>query len=988
MMNKVYCFILFLFFFTSYTQQLQAQPTWTIDPFGKEKKPQKFENRKLGSEKTANKKFTKPRRFFQNTITHYNYYFNANNKLNNVVDRATASFKDDYSKLLPFYPFDLETTSTQKTELDSVIYTATAGILLHDLRNDWIDNMYLLIGKAYYLRKDFDSAASTFQFINYNLFPRIKKETDNRVVGGYASAKGNSISIANNEKRNFLQKVLTLPPSRNDALIWLLRTLIEQNEIGESGGLINTLQNDPNLPQRLQNDLHEVVAYWFYKQNIYDSAAVHLEKGLTNASTFSNKARWEFLLAQLYEMNGAFEKASDYYNKASAHTSDPIMDIFAKLNNAKMVKGTDRKLALQKSIDNLLHMAKKDKYDTYRDIIYFSAAELILQLPDTANAVTNYQKSLKYNSTNVTYKNKVFLQLADIAFTEKKYQQASSLYDSLVVSDTALNLQMATIQKRKDALIKIVKSIAAIQKQDSLQQIAALPIEARDAYLKKLSKKLRKERGLKEDDNNNTTNNNNFNNLKNEPSDLFASNKKNDWYFDNSSQKSRGFSEFKTVWGKRINVDNWRRKSALDQLNNVKLNTNLLDSKKGTENVKEVAENDISVEALLLQLPTTPEKLGNSNDVIAGSLLDLAKAYQNDLEDYAQAAITYEDYLQRFPNRLLDGEVYLNLFYCYNKLGNIAKADFYKNLLNQKFNNSRFAQMVNNPAALNPKTKNPAATKTYQDIYNQFIEGNFTAAITQKQKADSLYGVNYWTPQLLYISALYQVRQRCDSAAIAELNNIIQIYPASPLKEKATTMIDVLKRRAEIEGYLSKLEVTRLEENIISTTDSIAIVKKPIVTIAPTVIKPVVVAVAPIKKDSIVKVVAPPLTSNNFVMNIDSPHVVIMLLDKVDGVYITEAKNAFNRFNKQNFYSLQLSIDKQLFDVDKNFLVISNFANADEAIKYYEKIKRSAPTEVSWLPAAKYSFFIITNKNLQVLKESKKLVEYKKLLNTQFTNKF
>src|SRR5690349_7759436 len=94
-----------------------AQPTWTLDPFGKEKKPEKFENRKLGSEKTADKKFTVPRNFYQNTITHYNYYFNANNRVNTVIDRAKMSQKDDYGSMLSFYPYTLESTSSQKTEL-------------------------------------------------------------------------------------------------------------------------------------------------------------------------------------------------------------------------------------------------------------------------------------------------------------------------------------------------------------------------------------------------------------------------------------------------------------------------------------------------------------------------------------------------------------------------------------------------------------------------------------------------------------------------------------------------------------------------------------------------------------------------------------------------------------------------------------------------------------------------------------------------------
>src|SRR5690606_21705761 len=123
------------------------------------------------------------RRFVNNTTTHYNYFFNANNKINTVIERAKMSNQDDYTKLLGYYPYTLDNTAAQEVELDSVIYKAGAGILLHDLRSDWVDNMYLLMGKAYFFRKELDSAALTFQFINYNLFPRKKNEDESRVVG-------------------------------------------------------------------------------------------------------------------------------------------------------------------------------------------------------------------------------------------------------------------------------------------------------------------------------------------------------------------------------------------------------------------------------------------------------------------------------------------------------------------------------------------------------------------------------------------------------------------------------------------------------------------------------------------------------------------------------------------------------------------------------------------------------------------------------------
>jgi tetratricopeptide (TPR) repeat protein len=991
MPKRTFAFSVLFFVCSSCFNQAFAQPAWTFDPFGKEKKPEKYENRKLGSEKTADKKFTTPRHFIQNTITHYNYYFNSNNKVNAVVERAVMANKDDYSKLLPFYPYSLDNTASQKQELDSVIYKSTAGILLHDLRNDWVDNMYLLIGKAYYYRKDFDSAAMTFQFINYNLFPRKKKnDDDDRVVGTNASSAGSNISIANTEKRNLLQKIGSLPPSRNDALIWLVRSFIEQNDFAESAGLINTLQNDANLPKRLQNDLDEVTAYWNFKQGAYDSAAVHLEKALSNATDKQDKSRREFLLAQLYELNGQTDKASEYYAKASSHTVDPLMDIYARLNDAKMYKAGGNAKELDNSISNLLKMAKRDKFEAFRDIVYFSAGQLFLQKPDTGNAIINFNKSIKYNESNISYKNKAYLQLGDIAYQRKQYQLAASMYDSLQVADTTIADKLAQIQARRSALTKIVDLITNIEREDSLQRIAALLPAEREAFIKKLVRKLRKESGLKEDPNNAGSMPNAFDNKNNPPADLFnTNNAKGEWYFYNASLRSRGQSDFKSKWGVRANLDNWRRKADLDQIVKNAGTAPVAGGNIDLAAKAPTAATEITYEALMGNLPLTAEKTDSSNSIVAGNLLALAKLYQNELEDYEEAIKTYEECLRRFPNKLEDGEIYLGLYYCYNKTGNSERANYYKNLLNSQFANSTSWQKLNNPAAIITTTQNPAATKTYEHIYDLFIEGKFDEALAEKKKADSSYGKNYWTPQLLYIEALYNVKQRNDSIAIVGLNAIIQNNPSSPLKQKAETMIDVLKRRKEIETYLTNLQVTRAQEDVVIMQDEnnkpVARQQPAAPTIAPVIKKPSV-AVAVIKDT--MPLAPPQLTAAGFVIKPDAKHLVLMILEKVDAVYVNEAKNAFTRYNKENYYSKFYEITKDVIDAERNILAIATFADDAEAIQYYDKIKKDAAREVSWLPANKYSFLIITNENLQVLKTNKDFAGYKALLNKQYPGKF
>ena len=949
-------------------------------------KPEKFKNKILKSETTGDKKFTLKKRISQNTVSHYNYYFNANNKLNEVIARARLSNRDDYGKLLSFYGYSLNTTAAQKTELDSVIYKATAGILLHDLRSDWVDNLYLLIGQSYLFQKEFDSASMTFQFINYNLFPHKKKDDMQLIVGTNANAGGNSISIASKEDRSLLNKAFTRPPSRNDALVWQIRTFIEQEEYTDAAGLINTLQNDQNFPARLKAELEEVNAYWFYKQKMYDSAAIHLEKALSAAEDKQDKARWEYLLAQLFEITKQPEKASQYYSKAMRHTTDPLLDIYANLSNAKIYRSNDPK-EFNNTIDNLVRMAKKDKYESYRDIVYYSAGELALQKPDTAAAEFLFNKSLSYNDINSAYKNRAYLQLADIAFNKKDYKKASAFYDSLQLTDDVLIERVKEIEDRKNALSKIVEKINIIEREDSLQRIAMLSANEREAFLKDLLKKLRKEKGLKNQDLNSLNPSSVFDNSQNQSIDLFGSNDtKGDWYFYNASMKSKGFTEFRSRWGNRSDVDNWRRTSATNiSINNTNQANNNLPVK---DNKTSLINTDLSYDGLLSNVPLTAEKLNASNILVASSLFELGKLYQNSLEDYGMAAQTYETSLQRFPNNLYNGELYLNLIYCYQKLGNLSKASYYKNLLTSNFKDSKYAQAVINPQAVKQGTKDPAATKRYENIYNLFIEGQFEKAVQDKRSADSLYGNNYWNPQLLYIESVYYIKQKQDSQAIVTLNNIITQYPTSPLKDKAATMIDVLKRRKQIEGYLTNLNVKRADDGKVIVINDAPSEQK-IVTQNNKTEQPK--TVIPGEKKEVVqpKTVTPqPLTNGTFTFIAEKAQNVVMILDKVDPVYISEARNAFNRYNREKFSGQTIDIARDAIDKDRNILIFSKFPDANAAISYADKLKKNAATEVSWLPANKYSFLIISDANLQVLKANKDLQGYIKLLNNKYPGKF
>lgn len=958
-------------FFLLLTGKSVAQPYTTIEL----KKEKPYDNRTLPSEKSGNKKFTLPKRIYNNTVTHFNYYFNANQRMNEIVGRATESHRDDYTQLLSFYDYDLETTA--QDQIDTVLYKCTAGILLHDLRSDWVDNLYLLMGKAYLFRKDFDSALHVFQYINYAFAP--KDDGYDVPIGSNAGNAGGVFTISTNEKRNLWKKMTTTLPSRNESFLWMARTYIEQDKMAEASGLIALIRSDALFPSRLQPELDEASAYLFYKLNAYDSAAFYLTRSLKKGNDLQDKARTYYLAAQLYERANKNNDAIKNFTEAIRYAKDPFMEVYARLNIAALATG-EKDNAVQENLNELLKMAKKDKYDVYRDIIYYAAAKLELSRKAYPAAQQWLLKSVAYSSDNPIQKQKSFLLLGDLNYDRKAYSQSFRFYDSVEARLLPPDEQLR-IETRKPALQLISINEENIAREDSVQKIAALSETARTDFLKKLLRQIRKERGIKESD---------------EPSfgadltvdnktsgDLFG-NSNTDFYFQNGNLKSRGLSEFNRRWGNRPNVDNWRRQSAIDKV----ITTQQTQASILQDGKTEPKREELSLESLLNVIPLTQEQKELSNTIIIRALLNNGKIFHQQLDDYASAIEVYEELLRRFPQSSEAEETSFLLIQCYRKTNNLKAADSLSLVFNSQYSDSKFlyGNTVKN------KQQDPKE-KLYSNIYDLFIEGKFEAAIQAKKQAEKTLNSSEWTPQLLYIESIYYIKERKDSTAIHRLEQLITNFPTSPLAEKATTMIDVLKRRNEIEGYLSGLNVERPVETVTRSVD----LSGPANVITSTPQKKDSVATTPAIKDlkqpglNITNAVQSPVQSveldYEFVAT-DTQYAVVVL-NKVDGMFAGEARNAFNRFNQERFFNKRLSILTQTILPEVQFLLIGPFKDANEAVGYTDVVKPLAPNRiVPWLSTDKYGFLIISPANLRLLQTKKDAAAYRAFLQKILPDKF
>jgi tetratricopeptide (TPR) repeat protein len=770
---KTYALLLFLM--VGLAHMLVAQPYTGISL----QKNKPYTERLLPAEKTGEKGFRLPKRIFNNTVTRYNYVFNATNRLADIIERATQKQKENYAELLPFYPYSLEVTA--KDEIDTIIYKCTAGILLHDLRSDWVDNLYIILGKAYLHRQDFDSALAVFKYVNYAFAP--KDEGTDIPIGSNISNTGGVFTISTNEKRNIWKKITTTLPSRNESFLWMIRTYLEQNKLSEATGLTALLRTDKIFPARLIPALDELTAYGYYKVERYELAANFLAKTIPFAATKIEKSRKAYLTAQLFEKSGLHKEAKQYYLQAIAVAQDPYLEIYANvaLNRLSVTTGADSKA--------LLLMAKKDRYEAYKDVIYFAAASVELSKKNYALTQTYLLESIKNAGDNEAQKQQSFVLLGDINYDQKKYGDAYKYYDTVNVQNLDA-LQKEKIETRKPALQLINANLTSIQLEDSLQKIAALPEIERTIFLRKLYKQLRKEKEDVAQDKNMDAN-------ATATFDLFNTNDNTGFYFLNKALRTKGAQTFKNIWGNRQNLDNWRRQAALDA-NIGAASINMVTAT--TDAAKKDSTQSISYEALAESIPTNSKQLEASNQKWAKALLDNAQIFQLSLSDYPSAMEAYTFYLNKFATGASLDLVYHNLALCYSVTGDQNKADSLRKLLQEKFPSSKLLakkDTTNN-------TSISSADNAYLRIYEYFTKGEYEKALALKDEATATYGKDIWAPQFLFMEATLLMKNKEDSAATQKLNKIITEYKGTSMAKKATAVLAVLKQRETIEKEINK----------------------------------------------------------------------------------------------------------------------------------------------------------------------------------------
>jgi len=110
-------------------------------------------------------------KFYHNTTALYNGYFNANELMKKSYASLQGAHRDNYNEILPLYDYVLvENTKSVATDLDKAIEKVTTVAALHK-PSKWVDDCYVLMGEAQYLKQDYESAEETFAYFKDEFNP-------------------------------------------------------------------------------------------------------------------------------------------------------------------------------------------------------------------------------------------------------------------------------------------------------------------------------------------------------------------------------------------------------------------------------------------------------------------------------------------------------------------------------------------------------------------------------------------------------------------------------------------------------------------------------------------------------------------------------------------------------------------------------------------------------------------------------------------------
>lgn len=655
--------------------------------------------------------------------------------------------KDNYSQQLPILiPIDSNSAGAVGEQLTAIIKKASLVAERHQ-NSKWLDDAYVLIGKARLMKADYKNAIETFKYVNTNA---------------------------------------TSDKARDAALIGLMRAYTEQGEYQTGLRVAELLREEP-LDKENTRDFYLTKAYLHQLKGEYETSVAIIEEALPYMKKNEQKARVLYAAGQMYEGLDEKESASEMY--LAVNKSRPSYDLgfYAKLNNALVLGQTE-------GFEKLL---KDSKNKDLQDKIYEAMSMVEMRKGNSKDGVKLLQASAR-NSQNLQQLPYTFLKLADLYYNKMgNYELAAAYYDSTASLLSPQDPAYKRVIEKQRSLGDFVKQYTIIKTEDSLQKLAKMNPAQLEKVLEKvvLDRKAKQEadlrkaqevvnRGLQQGKSN---------------TDIFTDPNKTSWYFTNPIAQQQGKTSFTTVWGTRALEDNWRRKSKDNALNfdSPTNNSQAINNSNNTFknlSIPQELGTKADVAELKAKIPFSAEALAASQKRKEEASFELGKVYKFKLNEPRNAVISFEHFLSDFPKSSHEPEALYLL--CLLNEDNPAGKETYRKRLMKDYEDSYFARLLNRNTNETLSTgKESEAQKLYAEAYDYYTQNNFTDAQTFIETGLKQYPNSQIEDKFVFLKTMLLAKTQSVEVYQKALKNFITDYPKSQLISMAKERLQAAEKK-------------------------------------------------------------------------------------------------------------------------------------------------------------------------------------------------
>jgi len=621
--------------------------------------------------------------------------------------------------------------------------------------NKWVDDSYMLMGRAYMYQGEFFLASETFKHVLVT-FPE--------------------------EEIRYL------------AMIWLSRANIMIGEYREADRILMALADEAALPKEYLLDYYSTRSQFYLKDQEYYPAADQLELAMEQKGiSKEDKIRYTYILAQLYEASGQNSLALEKYKRVTRYNPPYEMAFNARVSMAEVYESGQ---ANSDDLKKLLRKMLKDSKNTeYLDQIYFALGNIAMEEGEREEAIAYYQLSVSTSIRNQYQKGYSSLTLAEIYYETPDYILSAAYYDSAVSFLDREYPGYTGLASLSASLDDLVYNISTFELEDSVQVLAGLPEEQRLAVIDGIIEHVRKEeeeaRLAEQQAMQDIAFNQSMLYGNNQTQGGTGSQQGGQWYFYNLNAKSFGQPEFRMKWGERTLEDNWRRRSKriLSQISDEQGSE--ADTLEGGSSTP-VLDNKTR-EFYLVDIPLSDSAMQISNGRLEQSLYNMGVIYKEDLLDYDESMKAFKELISRYPETGYGPPVNYYLYELSNNIQKPAEADYYASQLSVLYPESHYAMLLNNPNYLQElQEEEMKVVRYYEELYQLFQDQTYNRVIAGTESAFVTYADDPLIPKFQYLRAMALGALDGKEAMKVALDTLISQYPQSEEGLQAQEIIDYM----------------------------------------------------------------------------------------------------------------------------------------------------------------------------------------------------